>query len=147
MTNKLSKNLAFTLGEAMVVLVIIAGLAAVALPRFGTVMNNFRNQEATQILLAIYAEQIQFRKDSGGTNYTSDIANLGVDIDGTSDHFNTPVLEANTTITCPSNSAQRYVARMQTIDTTYTLYMLESGNIVCMPCTGSVCIKMGFGEF
>ncbi len=62
----------FTLIELLIVVVIISVLAAVAIPRFGTITRKAKDTEATKILRQIYTlEEGYYLENSNYTNLTN----------------------------------------------------------------------------
>ena len=132
---------AFTIMEILVVIVIIGVLAAIALPSYNIQMRKMKNQEAVRILTAVWEAQKDYYRENGV--YTNDIANLAIDT-AFKNFYNLDVLPAPS-VMCNNN--QPYLAKLTANDNSYRLYALEDGRIVCTPCPGSLCAKMGFPEW
>jgi type IV pilus assembly protein PilE len=69
----------FTLTELLIGLVITAILAAIALPKFGRVMERSRQTEAITILGAMRGAQIRYYIDNNNS-YTTNAANLDIEL-------------------------------------------------------------------
>ncbi len=133
---------AFTLLEIIIVVVIIGVLAAMAFPSYQIQMLKVRNQEAVRILTVLWEAQKDYSRDNNG--YTTNMADLAIDIPAPR-NFQPAVLVNNptTTVSC-GGPGQNYLVSIQDNTANYTLYALTDGRIVCTPCPGSVCQKMGF---
>jgi len=144
-----SNRKGFTLAEAITVVTIMGVLAALAIPRFNIVVSKMRNQEAIQILSALYEPQVSHFKETG--SYASSIGSLDVELNKTPDNFETPVLYSSTTIQCDANPSRTTLASMRnkgaTYGTVYFLHLLDDGSIGCVPCTSDRCVQMGFAQF
>jgi prepilin-type N-terminal cleavage/methylation domain-containing protein len=132
---------AFTLLEIIIVVVIIGVLAAMAFPSYQIQMLKVKNQEAVRILTVLWEAQKDYYRDNGV--YTANMADLAIDIPSPK-NFQAAVLNNNPSIMVTCGSSQNYLASIQDNASTYTLYALTDGRIVCTPCPGSVCQKMGF---
>ena len=75
----------FTLLELLMVVIIVAILAAIALPQYLRVSENSRSGEALQNLAAIRSAETRFKASSPGTAYTATLTDLdiGVPLEGT----------------------------------------------------------------
>ncbi len=142
----------FTLGEVMVVIVILGVLAALALPNFQIQMMKVKNQEAIQVLLALYGAQKDYAKEhDDGKSTTFDYANsidqLDVDTQGLKNFVYPPAVMNVGDNPCDGGSTH-YLASLTTTDGSYILYVLEDATIVCSnsggTCSDSLCTKMGF---
>lgn len=146
-----SNKTGYTLLEIMITIVIILGLAALAIPRFGTQVKRIRSSEAAQMLLIIFGEQKDYFRENNV--YADDTlwSDLGID-KPTLDNFGAIVLDDGTTnLSCGLGGNVQYIARTTSNDGEYTLYALTSGEIACKPvtgtCPGSPCTNMGYGDF
>ena len=70
----------FTLLELLMVVIIIAILAAIALPQYLRVAERSRSAEALQNLSAIRGAESRFRSASAGNLYTIDLTQLDIDV-------------------------------------------------------------------
>ncbi|OGX39315.1 MAG: hypothetical protein A3D87_06075 [Omnitrophica WOR_2 bacterium RIFCSPHIGHO2_02_FULL_50_17] len=144
--NKMKTKSGFTIIELMIAAVIIGVLAAIAIPSYRIQMMKVRNQEALRILTALWEAQRDFQRDNGV--YTTAMVDLAIDIPAPR-NFAAPVLDDGTTSVTCGGVPWFYLASMQDNASTYTLYVLTDGRIVCTPCPvpGSLCTKMGFPDW
>ena len=77
---------AFTLLELMIVVIIIAILASLAMPRFIAATNKAKESEAKNMLGAIRSSQMRYYLEATAPIYATDIANLDISV-GSSDYF------------------------------------------------------------
>ena len=77
----MSAKKGFTLLELLMVVIIIAILAAVALPQYLRVVERVRSAEALTVLGAIRASEMRFKAQSATNIYLSPLANNSLDID------------------------------------------------------------------
>ena len=82
----------FTLLELLMVVIIIAILAAMALPQYVKVAEKSRATEAYNILGAIRSAENRYRAQSPNNDYTGTLADLDVEIPATFQDWNTPDL-------------------------------------------------------
>lgn len=135
----------FTMIELMIVIVVIGVLAAIALPSYRIQISKMKNQEAVRILMALWEAQKDYYRENGV--YTADINDLAIDIPAPKHFINFDVLDGTPPVTC-SGSPRTPLASMEANDSSYTLYALVDGRVVCKPasggCPGSLCPQMGF---
>lgn len=72
----------FTLTELLMVVIIIAILAAVALPQYLRVSERSRSSEALNVLAAIRASEIRFKAFNPALLYTTNLNQLDVEVPG-----------------------------------------------------------------
>ena len=94
----------FTLLELMIVVIIIAILAAIALPQYLKTAERSRAAEALQILASIRAAEHRYRVENGA--YTAGLANLDIDVPG----FNGNPASPNWTFTTGAAAGANAVA-------------------------------------
>ena len=135
-------HLGFTLAEVMAVVVILGVLAALALPNFNIQVKKAKNQEAIQILLALYGAQKDHAKEHDGV-YAGNIADLDIEVANIK-NFGGPYIAKDGIVPCTGDS---YLASL-TANDGYILYVLEDSTIVCAAgdgsCPAELCTKMGF---
>jgi len=136
------KKEGFTLIEITAVVIIVGVLATLAMTKAPVAMYRVKNQEATQLLLAVYGGQMEYEQDTGG--FTTSMSDLDITITNIK-NFNNLVLRNLSAVNCVGG-AEQYLARLDAILGGYTLYVLDTGEIVCTPC-GGTCQKMGFRTF
>ncbi len=122
-------------------LLLLATLAALTFPSFSNLMKRGKNQEATEVLLAVYIAQKDYQIDN--SMFAASLVDLDVEVP-TPRHF-TPNYTASTA-SC-GGSPVNTLARMAATDGGYTLHLRENGSIVCTPCPGGICQKMGYDPF
>jgi prepilin-type N-terminal cleavage/methylation domain-containing protein len=136
----------FTLLEFTVAIIVLGVLVTMAVPNYIIYVNRMKNQEAEHILSILYAEQVKYAGNHSG-GYASMIDDLDVSFPDDPKHFDPPTLASpGASINC-GGTALRYVASIEVIDGSYTLYALKSGQIVCTPCPSTTCQKMGYTTF
>ena len=136
-----SFNSGFTLTEAVLTVIILGVLAALAIPRYQTNMERVKTGEAVQILYALYKAQMDYRIDTN--TFTGNMKDLAIDIPAPK-HYAAPKVSAGVFVNC--NGSGNQLASIADDKGKYTLFMLETGNIRCTPCNGSICRKLGFTE-
>ncbi|MCA9405272.1 MAG: type II secretion system protein [Candidatus Omnitrophica bacterium] len=140
---KLDCALAYTLTEIMVVVIILGVIASIALPRFGRSMDNIRNEEAQNVLTIIYQAQKSYFHDFG--TYATTLAQLDVEF-GTIKNFTGLTVNNQTTSPSCGGSTLPFYAKLDSADGSYSLYATDEG-VICAPCTGTACIKLGFPTY
>ena len=70
----------FTLLELLMVVIIIAILAAIALPQYLKVAERSRSAEAMQILASVRSSEGRFRASSAASLYTTDLTTLDIGV-------------------------------------------------------------------
>ena len=135
----------FTMIEVIVVIVIIGVLAAIAMPSYRIQMLKVKNQEAVRILTVLWEAQKDYFRDNGPyfAGDVNTVLNFAVTIP-TPKNFQDVVADDGTSFVDCGGLAQNYLASIQDSTGIYTLYVLTDGRIVCTPCPGSLCTKMGF---
>jgi len=130
--------------EITAVMIIVGVLVVLAMTKAPVAMYRVKNQEATQLLLAVFVAQVEWEKDNGF--FTTDIDDLDITINEFDiKNFNSLVPSNLSSVNCVGPSEQ-YLARLTANMGSYTLYVLDTGEIVCHPC-GGTCQKMGFRTF
>jgi len=125
------RSSAFTILEIMIVIVIMAVLATIAIPRYSVTMEKTRSTEGVQILQALVQAQKVYRFENG--SFTNDINNLEITIP-TPQHFNTPTVSTTDPIATITRQNSRY-----------TLSMTQNGVTTCSGDGGSgLCTQLGF---
>ena len=94
----------FTLLELLVVVIIIAILAAIALPQYLRTAERARSAEALQVLAAIRAAQHRYRVENGA--YAAALGDLDIDVPG----FNGNPVSPNWTFTTGAAPLTKAVA-------------------------------------
>ena len=133
---------AFTIIEIIVVVVIVGVLAAIAMPSYRIQMLKVKNQEAVRVLTALWEAQKDYYRDWGV--YAPSTIPLSVDIPNLK-NFNDPSVYVEDYAWC-IGGPKRKLADVLVDTGNYTLSVLEDGSIVCTPCGGSICYKMGFED-
>ncbi len=125
----------FTLLELLTVVIIVAILAAIAIPQFFRAAERARASEGTHLLGILRSAQLRYYAENGA--FTNSINDLDVDLPPTIKYFNTPTLSTPTY----GNGTEETLVSIQRNNTqcgAYCGYTLEisddSGNIRC---TGS----------
>jgi prepilin-type N-terminal cleavage/methylation domain-containing protein len=139
----------FTLMEFIVVLTILGASLTLVIPRIRVQIYRVRNQEAVQILMAIFGAQLDYRNDNG--SWTNQLNNLDLQFPTAPKNFSAPTIVNGSRIRCsgaggPPGSPE-ILGRMAANYGSYTLHIDTTGTIRCTPCNGSSCLKMGFPQF
>ncbi len=139
------KKQGFSFIEVMFVVLIIGVLAALAFPSFRIQILRMKNQEATQILIALWEAQRDYYRENGV--YTNDINDLDVVIPSMKNFTNLTM----TDFPISGCGGPVVTSRMSvdSVDGSYRIFMLEDGKFFCrvLPvssCPDPFCIKMGF---
>ena len=131
--------------ELVIVIVIIGVMAAIALPSYRIQVKKMKNQEAVRILMVLWEAQKDYFRENGA--YTTSIGDLAIDIPAPKHFINLTVRDGTPPVTC-GGSPRDPLASMEANDSSYTLYALVDGRVVCKPasggCPGSLCPQMGF---
>ena len=138
-----------TMMEVLVVLMLLGVLASYAVPRLNNAIHSGRNQEAEQILYAIYISQMDFFDNNGGA-FTTTWPGLDITLPVNPKNFGVPVLDDGTAndLDCGATTDVPYLSRMAANQGGYTLYVTTTGLIRCIPCgAGTTCAKMGYDVF
>lgn len=131
----------FSILEISVVIILIGVLAALVFPSFNNLVLKGKNQEAQDVLLAIYLAQKDYEVDNNA--FATSIVDLDIAVPAPINF--TPIYVPSST-NC-GGSAVNTLARMTAVDGGYVLHLLETGKVVCTPCPGGICEKMGFSTF
>lgn len=128
------QNQGFSLIEIIIVLVIAGTIAALAFPRYNTIMEKARSHEGDQILYAILAAQKRFfidNRNTPPTYATSPADQLDIEF-RTTPNFGLPTYANTATLgTITRNGGL------------YTLTIDVDGVIRCSPSAG-LCARMGY---
>jgi prepilin-type N-terminal cleavage/methylation domain-containing protein len=128
----------FTIVEILTAIMIIAIVAAFAVPRYQTVVEKARSAEAVQTMIIIRNAKEVYRKEHSGAEPTL-LSQLDVTLSAP-DNFDAPVL-GNSTATPPNEVS------MQRKDGSYKIYMGYTGAFQCQGLAGSgtnMCRQMGY---
>ncbi|MBI5150710.1 MAG: prepilin-type N-terminal cleavage/methylation domain-containing protein [Candidatus Omnitrophica bacterium] len=134
----------FTVMELIVVVVIVGVLAAVALPSYKIQMLKMKNQEAIRVLTAVWeAEKDYYRENGVYGNPNS----LDVVIPQMKNFTNLQL--STSTVTACSGLSVAFRIHVDSIDSSYRLFILEDGRFLCRrlsayPCTDNFCLQRGF---
>ena len=120
---------AFTLAEIMVTVIILAGLATMALPQLTKFVDNSKSDEGKNILRVLMGAQLDYNRQHG--EYASNVANLSVTVPSPK-YFGNPDLNFNRPAIIEKNGK-------------YVLYINVDGRISCdpMPASSKVCSNLG----
>ena len=125
---------AFTLTEIMIVIIVIATLAVLVIPRYQTTVEHLRSREGVNILIALFGAEREYFIDNN--SFTEDISDLGIDIP-TSVNFDPPTWCAAPGVCVFSGGSIR------SKNAGYTLYInQDTAGITCSG--GPICKKMGY---
>ena len=134
----------FTLIELIIVIMIIGGLAAIALPSYWIQTLKVKNQEASRALMAVWEAQRDYYRTNGA--YTAIMTDLDVEFPSGLKYFSGPTAVAGTPGSC-GGPAVPVLATAVANTGGYTLSVLEDGRIVCSPCGDPLCAQMGFPDW
>jgi len=151
-------KIGFTLIEVIVAVIIIGGVAAIAIPNYQSLVLRIKNQEAETILIVLVAAQKEhvraLVKANPGMNsflfYVREMQAEGFShrafdvVIPPLKHFKNIIVTSQYE-RCQGYGMFRYLAKMEARDGSYTLYGLDDGQIACFPCPSTKCSKMGYG--
>jgi len=129
---------AMTLMEIIVVIIILGIMASFAIPSFRSQTLKIRNQEGEQLLIYIYEEQLDFRRDN--SVWANDILDLDVVMNKNPENFNN-ITATDSGVSCLGST---FVASLDSIQAAYTLIILDDGQVGCETCSNVLCTKMGY---
>ena len=135
--NKIKNTLSgFTLVELIIVVVIVGGLAVLAIPRYRSTMEAVKSREGVGILTALMGAQKRYALENGGA-YTSTLTDLDITIPA-STSFNAPTIATSNPIASivRNNTNNAYG--------NYTLTITDLGVVACSGGSGSICTKVGY---
>ena len=129
----------YTLGEVIVVIIILGILTALALPSFSSSVEKTKTGEGVQILEALRNAQNLYKFENGSFADDSNIGELHITIPSQLKHFNTATMHLNN----PGGSGK--VAEIKRNGDLYTLEINDLGHITCTNSTpATLCARMGF---
>lgn len=128
------KSKGFTLIELLVVVLIIAILAAIALPRYQIAVEKSRMSEAVTFLKVIGEANKRYFLATG--SYAPNLSVLDVDVPGTDYTYDGQTRRATKYFiytTIPSNSSPDSLALVQRIPfgQYYYIYLSKNGQVIC----------------
>ena len=142
--NKFQNELAFTLMEIIIVVIIIGVLASLALPQYNAAVERVRSAEGVSILENVLNSERRWAADNNNT-FTNDMSNLDVSF-GTFGNFNAIAVSdfANPLPAPGANSQLVQIRRNAASPSNYILHITATGIVSCTGGSGSICTKMGF---
>ena len=153
-----TKSSGFTYTEAIIAVIIIAGMAAFALPKFYIQVKKIKNQEAVNILFSLYEAQKDYSREHPGPspNYANDNSVLAdyVSIPQPPELKNFSSIQAkNGLVHCDGPGILGEAT--PNFDASYKLIILEDARILCTDQTASsspcafieICGKLGFPAY
>ncbi|MDP8265119.1 MAG: prepilin-type N-terminal cleavage/methylation domain-containing protein [Candidatus Aceula lacicola] len=117
----MNKKTGFTLMEVILVVIIVAILAAVAIPQYSGIVERTRASEGVHVLGAILSSMERYHLENSA--YTNNLGNLDVTIP-TLKFFGTPTVYTS----CASNQICAIVLRNTS---TYQLRIWGNGTVTC----------------
>jgi Tfp pilus assembly protein PilE len=132
----------FTMMEIILVVIVIGVLGALALTRYNSMQEKIQSQEGAGILTQVYGSQKRYFLQNN--SYVTSLDKLDIDI-RTPKYFTAVTLPADytQTVSC-SGAGQIWLAQMISLRGGYSMFVLNDGRVVCDPCTGTICQKMGY---
>ena len=125
----------YTLTEIMVAVVVVALIAGMALPGFGTFIKKMKCQEANGILPTLLNYQMAYYKDNG--SYANSMAKLDVQVPAPKNFKQINLTDS--TFFCAGKNREA-VAYMEYNDSTFNLAVTTEGDILCIKsCTSNSC--------
>jgi prepilin-type N-terminal cleavage/methylation domain-containing protein len=151
MKNIFAKN-GFSLMELSVVIIILGGMLAMAVPKYTEYLRRIKNQEAVQVLTAVWGAQREYFRRNGvyfsgpHTGVPSINSTLNITIPFPLKNFTNLRAEApGIILTCTPTIA---IARLRANDGSYALNILTDGSIRCSDtannCPTTICRHMGY---
>ena len=129
---KLNQNKkAFTMTEVVIVIILLATMTTLAVPRYTTVIEKTRSGEGLQILEALRKAQWAYYYENSNA-FTSVLGDLDLDIPPM-DSFLTPTV----------STAAGSIATVVRSNNAYTLTIADDGDITCTGGAG-ICAQIGF---
>jgi prepilin-type N-terminal cleavage/methylation domain-containing protein len=150
---KFSNKNGLTMMEVIIVLIIIGGMIALAVPRYTDYLRRIRSQEAVQVLTAVWGAQREFFRRNGfyfsgahtGVGSINDTLNITIPFP--LKNFTNLRAEgpAGIALTCTAIPA---VARTRANDASYVINVLADGSFRCTNtanvCPTTICRHMGY---
>ncbi len=135
---KMKSNLAFTLIEMLMVVVIIGALTALAIPSYTIQIERVRASEGVQSLTALLGSQKRYQLENSA--YATTLAAIDIDI-AASNNFNVP--------TVANNAAAVASIIRRDITLAYTMSISSTGVVSCVSdavcCNpADICTKIGY---
>jgi len=131
MRKRNNEGIGFTLMEVVIVVMIIATIAALAMPRVSVVIERNRSSEGVGIITALLGSQTRYQLENGA--FTGTLANLDITIPASPNFFAPTIAAANPIASIERNSTLY----------SYTLSISSAGTISCVPSPG-ICTKIGY---
>lgn len=144
---------AFTLAESITVILVIASVAAMALPRMTAAIYRVRAEEGMEILYSLYKAQKEYRVDNGeyADSYQDDLHDkyVTVSLSGSDNFKDFHIYEGdNNGDNKICSSTGHILASIDETDDNYHLYITTDGEMICTTsggsCPNAFCKKMGF---
>lgn len=123
-------EVAMTLLEIIVVIVILGALAILSIPRLQTIIEKVRSHEGRDILVTVLGAQKRYFIDN--ESYTANMGDLDITISNPA-NFAPPIVSVNDPIV--------QIVRNGGL---YTLSVNQDGTIICTDGTVTLCGKMGY---
>ena len=127
-------KIGYTMFEIIAVVMILAAATSFAIVKYGDYMRKIKSQEGRQVLTALFAAQIEFRRIGDGVNFfTGNLAQINATPNPLNVTFNQPLRHfqnltaENASVIC----GQIRVGRIVAIDNSYELSITNEGNIIC----------------
>lgn len=145
-------KLAFTLAEITITIVIVAILAALALPNFAAHLERMRVREAISVLQSVRAAFREYEIDNGGPpGNNPNLLSVTIPAMEYFNNLNLTTASYSTQLTncatAPCNEDNAYIAYVQrTGSNPYPVYIQADGSIVCGDAAGTydtICGSLG----
>lgn len=141
--HKIRNSTGFSIYEIIAVVIILSVLLSLIVPNYALQLRRGENQEAEQILQAIWVAEKEYQLEHGV--FAANISQLDITIP-TSQNFLMYPQQQN--IICGANIVNSLAHMHKVVNGSfqYEIILINDGRISCFPC-GGVCQKMGYDPF
>ncbi|MGE0267849.1 MAG: hypothetical protein AB7S78_05285 [Candidatus Omnitrophota bacterium] len=142
-THKFENTKGFSIYEIIAVVIILSVLLSLLVPNYSLQLRRGENQEAEQILRAIWVAEKEYQLDHGV--FATNISQLDITIPTLQNFIIYPQQQ---NIICGANIVNSLAHMHKVVNGSfqYEIILISDGRISCFPC-GGVCQKMGYDPF
>jgi len=139
----LNNSRGFSIYEMIAVVIIISVLLSIIVPNYTLMVRRGENQEAEQVLRAIWLAQKDYQLDHGV--FAGNLSQLAIDIPTLQNFIIYPQQQ---NIICGASIVNSLAHLHKVVNGSfqYEIILINDGRISCFPCGGD-CQKMGYDPF